>query len=233
MKAPVALALDAPNDEVAIEWARAVEPYITTAKIGLELFVRYGPQIVHSIRQAAPTLDIFLDLKLHDIPNTVAGAAKAAAPLSPTILTVHASGSSAMIASASAALPDTKIAAVTVLTSMDDEELKQLNVSRTAAEQAMHLALLAVHAGARAIVCSPQEVKQLREALPAEITLITPGVRPSGSSHDDQSRIATPQQALADGADLLVIGRPITSGYSTGGTAAVAKAAAAIAESIR
>lgn len=232
MKAPIAVALDAPNRALACDWAQAIEPHVSTVKIGLELFVHYGPAIVEEIREAAPSLEVFLDLKLHDIPNTVAGAARAVAGLAPSILTVHASGSSAMIKAAVDALPQTHIAAVTVLTSLTDDDLQKLNW-KSSRDQAGDLATIAVAAGARALVCSPQEVAEMRRLVGAEIRLITPGVRPAGASLDDQSRVATPQQALHDGADLLVIGRPITGAYETGGLNAVQEAAARIAESIR
>lgn len=233
MKVPIAIALDAPDDLIAIAWAKAVAPYLSTAKIGLELFVRYGPVIVERIRESAPDLEIFLDLKLHDIPNTVAGAAQSAARLRPEILTVHAGGSREMVSAAVAALPDTQIAAVTVLTSLSDEQLSEMNCSVTAAEQAIALAKIAVEAGARAIVCSPAEVHAMRAHLGSTVRLITPGVRPQGTDAGDQTRVATPQEALASGADLLVIGRPITGAYKSEGVMGVAKAAEAIAQSLR
>lgn len=216
-----------------MEWARAVEPWITTAKIGLELFVRYGPAIVDSIRQAAPSLEIFLDLKLHDIPNTVAGAARSIATLAPSILTVHASGGAAMVSAAVKELSFTSVAAVTVLTSLSDQDLRELEFSLNARDQAVHLATVAVAAGAQAIVCSPGEARLMRKTVGPHIRLITPGVRPAGAEKQDQVRVSTPRQALDDGADLLVIGRPITGAYSTLGVEGVAKAAAEIAAGIR
>lgn len=233
MKAPIALALDAPSDEIAIEWAVAVAPIITTVKVGLELFVRYGPDVVRKIRAAAPDLELFLDLKLHDIPNTVAGASRAISDLAPEILTVHASGGREMVRSAASTLPQTQVAAVTVLTSLDDEDLRDLHFALSASDQALVWAENSVNAGARAIVCSPHEARAMRQRIGADVRLITPGVRPSGSDNQDQSRVATPQQALHDGADLLVIGRPITGQFATGGAAAIAEAAANIAASIR
>lgn len=233
MRAPIAVALDAPSDSIAMEWARAVEPVVTTAKIGLELFVRYGPAVVDAVRRAAPTLEIFLDLKLHDIPNTVAGAVRSVAEISPNILTVHASGGSAMVAAAVKELPTTQIAAVTILTSLSDADLRELKFALDAQSQAVHLATVAVAAGAQAIVCSPGEVRLMRKSLGPQVRLITPGVRPSGAQVQDQVRVATPQQALDDGADLLVVGRPITGAYAGDGLAGVAKAAAEIAASIR
>jgi orotidine-5'-phosphate decarboxylase len=195
-------------------------------KVGLELFCAEGAGAVEKIA-ASTDLDIFLDLKLHDIPATVAGAARAVSRLSPAYLTVHASGGPAMVAAASAELPGTRIAAVTVLTSLSDADLDQLGVSGPSLQAVVRLATLAVGAGARALVCSPQEVSSVRAAVGPEIVVITPGVRPAGAGTDDQARVATPEQALADGADLLVVGRPITGAADPG------EAAAAIAASIR
>ena len=212
-RAPIAVAIDAPDLGVLRTWVAAVAPVVSTVKIGLEVFCRDGATAVHAAREAAGAHEpaIFLDLKLHDIPATVAGAAAAVAPLRPAYLTVHASGGAEMIAAAAAALPDTRIVAVTVLTSLDAEALHRIGISGTPTQAAVRLASLAVEAGARAIVCSPQEVAAIRAVVPHDIVLITPGVRPLGADVNDQRRVATPQQALADGADLLVIGRPITA----------------------
>lgn len=213
--APIAVAMDAPSLDVLAEWSAAVAPVVSTVKVGLEVFCRDGAAAVLAAREAAagagrPDIDLFLDLKLHDIPATVGGAARAVAPLAPSFLTVHAAGGAAMIASAAEALPDTRITAVTVLTSLDSSDLDAIGLAGPARDAAVRLAMLAVAAGARAIVCSPQEVAAIRAAVPSDVTLITPGVRPAGASLDDQRRVATPEQAIADGADLLVIGRPIT-----------------------
>ncbi len=213
--APIAVAMDAPSLDVLAEWSAAVAPVVSTVKVGLEVFCRDGAAGVHAAREAAagagrPDIDLFLDLKLHDIPATVGGAARAVAPLSPSFLTVHAAGGAAMIASAAEALPDTRITAVTVLTSLDSSDLDAIGLAGPPRDAAVRLAMLAVAAGARAIVCSPQEVAAIRAVVPADVTLITPGVRPAGASLDDQRRVSTPEQAIADGADLLVIGRPIT-----------------------
>ncbi len=213
--APIAVAMDAPSLDVLTSWTESVAPVVSTIKIGLEVFCRDGAAAVHRARHAAERVGrsdvgVFLDLKLHDIPATVRGAAAAVASLEPTYLTVHATGGSAMIAAAADALPDTRITAVTVLTSLGEDDLSALGLRGPAQEAVVRLARLAVAAGARAIVCSPQEVAAVRASVPQDITLITPGVRPEGSARDDQQRVATPAQALADGADLLVIGRPIT-----------------------
>ena len=213
--APIAVALDAPDLGVLAAWTRAVSPVVSTVKVGLEVFCRDGEQAVITARQAASAVgaspDVFLDLKLHDIPATVAGAARAVADLEPAYLTVHATGGPEMIEAAAVALPNTRITAVTVLTSLDEETLRAVGLIGPASDAAVRLALLSVEAGARGIVCSPQEVAAIRAAVPDDIVLITPGVRPAGSDVNDQKRIATPEQALSDGANLLVIGRPITA----------------------
>jgi orotidine-5'-phosphate decarboxylase len=216
---PLAVALDTADLAVAVRWAAAVAPYVSTAKIGLELFCAEGPAAVEKIRGSAE-LDIFLDLKLHDIPATVAGAARAVAAVAPAYLTVHASGGAAMIEAAAEALPATRIAAVTILTSLDAADLDRLGITGSPAEAVRRLAMLAVAAGARALVCSPREVALVRAAVGPDVVLITPGVRPAGGDQQDQARVATPQQALADGADLLVVGRPITGAADPGAAAA-------------
>jgi len=215
-KAPIAVALDAPDLGVVRAWSRAVAPVVSTLKVGLEVYCRDGAAAVQAARQGASEvgfadIQIFLDLKLHDIPATVAGAALAVAELEPAFLTVHASGGAAMIEAAVNALPNTRITAVTILTSMDEATLASIGMAGPTIDAAVRLAKLAVEAGARAIVCSPLEVAAIRAAVPATITLITPGVRPAGAAVNDQKRVATPQDAIAAGADLLVIGRPITA----------------------
>jgi orotidine-5'-phosphate decarboxylase len=225
--APVAVALDAPDLETALRWTRATAKYVSTMKVGLELFVRYGATAVREVRAAAGECDLFLDLKLHDIPNTVAGAARSVAPLEPTYLTVHAAGGTAMVRAAAEALPSTRITAVTILTSLSEADLEAVGLRTPSTEAGRRLAALAVAAGARAVVCSPHEVAGIRAEVGEAVTLITPGVRPAGAATDDQARIATPQQALADGADLLVIGRPLTAAPDP------AAAAAALARSLR
>src|SRR5258707_8160256 len=207
--APVAVALDAPDLETAARWASLVTPHVSTVKVGLELYLRYGPDVVASVRGAS-RVQVFLDLKLHDIPATVAGAARAVARLKPAFLTVHASGGSTMIRAAVEAAPGTKIAAVTVLTSLRDADLAEIGLAGPASDAVLRLAAIAVEAGAQALVCSPQEAAAVRAEVGPEITLITPGVRPQGADVQDQARVATPEQALAAGADLPVIGRPIT-----------------------
>ena len=225
-KAPIAVALDAPDLATTKLWATAVGPHVQVVKVGLEVFLRDGHAGVQTAR-AASGCDIFLDLKLHDIPATVGGAAESISILNPKYLTVHASGGKEMIKAAVDAVPDTLVTAVTILTSLTAEQLTQMGWAGTPQDIVKRLALQSVEAGARAIVCSPQEVAAVRAEVGSETVLITPGVRPAGSDAGDQKRIATPQQALSDGADLLVIGRPITA------SADLAVAAAQIADSIR
>jgi orotidine-5'-phosphate decarboxylase len=217
--APIAVALDAADLETAARWATLVTPHVSTIKVGLELYLRYGPDMVASVR-GATGVQVFLDLKLHDIPNTVAGAARAVARLKPAILTVHAAGGAAMIRAAVESAPQAKIAVVTVLTSLGDADLARVGLAGPTSDAARRLAVLGVEAGATAVVCSPHEVAAVRAAVGPEITLITPGVRPAGSASHDQARVATPEAALAAGADLLVIGRPITGAADPGAAAA-------------
>jgi orotidine-5'-phosphate decarboxylase len=227
MTAPVAVALDTADLETAISWAAASGPSVSTVKVGLELFLRHGHDAVVKCREASGGRDVFLDLKLHDIPHTVAGAARAVAELAPAYLTVHASGGVAMVRAAVDALPTTKVTGVTVLTSLSAEQLAVIGFVDTPRDAVRRLAVLAVEGGARALVCSPLEVAHVRAEVGPDITLITPGVRPAGGATADQSRVGTPEQALSDGADLLVIGRPIT------GAADVAVAAAELAATLR
>ena len=217
--APVAVALDAPDLETAARWAELVTPHVSTVKIGLELYLRYGPEVVASVR-GGNRVSVFLDLKLHDIPATVAGAARAVARLRADVLTVHAAGGPEVIRAAVAGAPDTTIAAVTVLTSLRGPDLGRIGVSGSLPDVVRRLAVLAVEAGARGLVCSPQEAAAVRAEVGQEVVLITPGVRPVGTEANDQARTATPEEALRAGADLLVIGRPITGAPDPGAAAA-------------
>jgi orotidine-5'-phosphate decarboxylase len=219
VSAPIAVALDTRDLEVAARLATQVLRHVRVVKIGLELFAAHGPRAVEVVR-GGTDVDVFLDLKLHDIPNTVAGAVRSVARLRPDYLTVHATGGSAMVRAAVEAAPDVRITAVTVLTSLSDPDLDAIGLAGPSSDAVRRLALLAVEAGARALVCSPQEVKAVRGEVGPDITLITPGVRLAGAGADDQARVATPQHALANGADLLVIGRPITEAADPGAAAA-------------
>jgi orotidine-5'-phosphate decarboxylase len=224
--APVAVALDAANLDTAARWAALVTPHVSTVKIGLELYLRYGPDVVATVR-GATGVGVFLDLKLHDIPATVSGAARAVSRLRPEILTVHAAGGSDVIRAAVESAPATCVAAVTVLTSLGDDDLSELGVPGPISDVVRRMAVLAVAAGARGLVCSPQEVAAVRAEVGPDVMLITPGVRPAGAALHDQTRVATPEEAIRAGADLLVIGRPITGASDPGA------AAAAVAASIR
>ena len=225
-QAPIAVALDAPDLETAARWAALVTPHVSVLKIGLELYLRYGPDVVASVRGARGVQN-FLDLTLHDPPATVAAAAKAGARLRPALLTVHAAAGRAAIKAAAEAIPAAKIVAVTVLTSLGEADLNRVGLAGPVSSAVRRLATLAVEAGAGGLVCSPQEVAAVRAEVGDEIMLVTPGVRPAGADLHDQARVATPEEALRSGADLLVIGRPITGAADPGA------AAAAIAASLR
>ena len=211
MKAPIILATDTSDLEIAKSWASAVAPHITGIKLGLEFYLNFGAAGVREVC-GDHDLDLFLDLKLHDIPNTVGQAAAAISALNPRFLTVHASGGSAMIAAAAKELPTTMITAVTILTSLSNQDLTEIGYRGDALESAVDLASLAISAGAKAIVCSPMEVAAIRNQIGQAPTIITPGVRPVDPTApaDDQVRTMTPLAALEAGANYLVIGRPIT-----------------------
>ena len=217
MKAPIILATDTSDLEIAKAWARLVAPYITGIKLGLEFFLNFGADGVREV-VADYELDLFLDLKLHDIPNTVGQAAAAVASLKPRFLTVHASGGNAMIAAAAKQLPSTDITAVTILTSLGEPDLVEIGFRSNALESAVGLAKLAISAGAKAIVCSPMEVSAIRAAIGTEPAIITPGVRPIDPTAplDDQVRTMTPLAAIEAGASYVVIGRPITRFWNQG-----------------
>ncbi|MEY2840924.1 MAG: hypothetical protein RLY74_65 [Actinomycetota bacterium] len=205
---PIILALDSTDLNLCRNLIMDTKDYVSIYKLGLEFFNQNGANGVFQLQESVGGFQLFLDLKLHDIPNTIAGASRAISFLKPSFLTVHASGGKEMIKSAVAQLPETAITAVTVLTSLEDESLAEMGLP-SAADLVTSLADISVAAGAQAIVTSPMEVAQLRSRYSSKIKLITPGVRPAQVS-DDQARTATPRQALAAGADYLVIGRPIT-----------------------
>lgn len=216
VKAPIFLAIDTPDLDVAKTWIRMTQDYFIGFKLGLEFFLAFGSQGVKQIREITDA-DIFLDLKLHDIPNTVASATRQAALLKPRFLTVHACGGKAMIGAAVNEGPKIEIAAVTVLTSLDSDDLSEIGFKSNPLETAVVLAKLAKSAGARAIVCSPLEISAVRQAVGPEISIITPGVRPvSEKVCDDQQRTMDPKTALESGANYLVIGRPITKAWALG-----------------
>jgi len=207
----VAYALDFASLEAAREAALRVGDAVGMLKVGLELFVEAGPAAVRLGEEAR--LPVFLDLKLHDIPETVERAVARASALGARVLTVHAAGGAAMLARA-VARADAEgaglaIAAVTVLTSLDGGDLTRAGVTDDVPAHVARLARLAADEGVRAFVCSPHEVRALRDALGPDVTLITPGVRPATGAGDDQKRVATPSRAVADGASFVVVGRPI------------------------
>lgn len=213
MRNPIIVALDVSTAEAALNLARGLAEVVGAFKIGKELFVSAGPEVVRAIRAEGGA--VFLDLKFHDIPNTVAKAVAAAARLEVQMLTIHASGGPAMMQAAEAAAREAEgepplVLGVTVLTSMDGDDLRAVGQAGDSAEQVERLARLAVDSGLRGLVCSPLELPVLREALPAGVQLVTPGIRPTGSATGDQKRTLTPAEAIAAGADWLVIGRPIT-----------------------
>ena len=211
MSSPIILAVDTDEIDIAKRWVSQTSEYIGLFKLGLEFYLRFGAQGIKEI-QSQTDKRIFLDLKLHDIPNTVNGATKQVADLKPRFLTVHASGGKEMVKAAVTAAPEVEITAVTILTSLNQMELGEIGFSGSTLERATELAKLAVSAGARAIVCSPLEISAIRGVIPDEVVIITPGIRPLDQSKgDDQKRTMDPKSALAAGANYLVIGRPITA----------------------
>ncbi len=210
---PIIVALDYDKKDEALQLIDKLDPDMCRLKIGKEMFTLFGPQLVKDIHSRG--FDLFLDLKFHDIPNTVAKAVTAAAELGVWMTNVHASGGLAMMQAAQNALASygkdaPLLIAVTVLTSMSDEELKLLGINVTAAEHVKRLAALTQQAGLNGIVCSAQEASMLKAEFGQEFKLVTPGIRPVGADKGDQHRIMTPSQAIAAGSDYLVIGRPIT-----------------------
>ena len=206
------VALDVPDAASAIELVNQLEPCCHWFKVGLELFVAAGPSVLEAI--AARGHSIFLDLKFHDIPNTVAGAVRSAAKLGVRMINVHALGGPAMLAAAQdslAGFPDPpQLLAVTMLTSMDRAQLKATGLERSPSEEVELLARMSLDAGIRGFVCSPEEVARLRAMTGPEGVLVTPGIRPAGADKGDQKRTATPAKSLKSGASYLVVGRPIT-----------------------
>jgi orotidine-5'-phosphate decarboxylase len=218
------VALDVPDSTSALALVDRLENSCQWFKIGLELFIAAGPAVVEPLLKRSHS--IFLDLKLHDIPNTVASAVRSASALGVQMLTVHASGGPAMLTAAREALSGLEsppqLLAVTVLTSMDADQVHAVGLKRSPAHQVELLARMGLEAGVHGFVCSPQEVAALRAITGPQGVLVTPGIRPTGAAVADQKRIATPAQALREGASYLVVGRPITQ------AAEPAKAAEAI-----
>jgi orotidine-5'-phosphate decarboxylase len=208
----IIVALDYPEAKPALELVARLQPSLCRLKVGKELFTAAGPQLVEQCMQRG--FEVFLDLKFHDIPNTTAQACKAAASLGVWMVNVHALGGRKMMETAREALSKTtrppKLIAVTVLTSMAQEDLAGIGITATPAEMVLRLATLARDSGLDGVVCSAQEAALLRQHCGKEFCLVTPGIRPVDAAADDQSRIMTPAAALQNGASYLVIGRPIT-----------------------
>ncbi|HEX4039771.1 MAG TPA: orotidine-5'-phosphate decarboxylase [Acidobacteriaceae bacterium] len=228
MDSRLIVALDLPDARSALALADRLQGLCRWCKVGLELFSAEGPSVVRELRRRG--FSVFLDLKLHDIPNTVAGGVRSVAALGAELLTVHAAGGPAMLEAAvqaAASVADApQLLAVTVLTSMDRSQLSAIGVDRSPADQVLQLAAMAAGAGIPGFVASPEEVSSLRRLYPGA-TLVTPGIRPAGAAVGDQKRTATPASALAAGASYLVVGRPITQ------AADPAAAARAIVEEMR
>jgi orotidine-5'-phosphate decarboxylase len=226
---PIILAVDTSDFDTARAWIDATRESIDIYKLGLEFFLTFGSAGIESIARESGA-SIFLDLKLHDIPNTVKKSAGVVDHLHPRFLTVHASGGAAMISAAVSAVTSTSITAVTVLTSLADADLADLGYAKPALETAVSMSRVATAAGATSIVCSPLEIEAIRAVIPQSVEIITPGVRPADESGgDDQMRTMTPAQAMSAGANFLVIGRPITSRWSEGKAAMAARAAQLVA----
>ena len=203
------VALDFPNQSKALALVAALHDSVSFYKIGLQLYTVGGPAVVQAI--AATGAKIFLDLKLHDIPNTVANAVAAAGDLGVNLLTVHLTGGSAMLEAAVKAKPaQLSLLGVTVLTSATEETLREIGVTAQVEEQVLRLARLGRTAGVDGLITSPQEVAALRKQLGEKTLLVTPGIRPAWAAADDQKRFTTPREAIDAGADYLVVGRPIT-----------------------
>ncbi|MFO1487783.1 MAG: orotidine-5'-phosphate decarboxylase [Verrucomicrobiota bacterium] len=216
MRNPIIAALDVPSAEQALKLAREIAPAVGAFKIGKELFVAAGPDIVRKVRDTGAS--VFLDLKFHDIPNTVAKAIASATRLDVQMTTIHTSGGSEMMRAAEKAAHDTAKAAgltaplvlgVTVLTSSTRETLAEIGCEADTEKQVLRLAQLAVKSGLRGLVCSPLEIAALRKVLPPTVQLVTPGIRTGAEKADDQKRTLSPREAMDAGASWLVVGRPI------------------------
>lgn len=209
----VIVALDTSDPNQALDFSKRVSPELCKLKVGKELFTSAGPQLVETL--SGKGFDVFLDLKFHDIPNTVKKAVYAASQLGIWMINVHAIGGGAMLSAAREGVDMAGnrrpfLIAVTVLTSMSDNDMQQIGINRSVSDQVEKLAELALQNGLDGLVCSAQEAKTLRHRFGTAALLVTPGIRPAGSNADDQQRIMTPQQALIEGSSYLVIGRPIT-----------------------
>ena len=209
MNSPLIIALDFPEADQAIRFSNKLDPALCRVKVGKELFTQAGPKLVETLMKKG--FEVFLDLKFHDIPNTVAAACRAAANLGVWMVNVHAMGGSAMMKAAREAIEDSscKLIAVTLLTSMGREDLKEIGLMGEPLDIVDRLATLAKSCNLDGVVCSAMEAAMLRTKFGKDFCLVTPGIRPAGSSQGDQKRIMTPKEAIASGSDYLVIGRPI------------------------
>lgn len=223
---PIICAIDTPDLSKATALCKTVQPHVGAIKLGLEFFVSHGPQGIRSI--ADLRIPIFLDLKLHDVPNTIKGAVRAATKLHVAMLTIHTQGGKEMMKIAQdtaneeadkLGITPPLILGVTMLTSLDDNDAADLGYPHSVQDQVLRLVELAYGAGVKGIVCSPQEIQLIRKHCPADITLVTPGIRPAAAD-DDQKRVLTPKEAMAHGANYLVVGRPITQAENPADAAA-------------
>ncbi len=225
---PIFVAIDTPDLDKALAIARAAGPHVGGLKVGLEFITAQGPDGVRAMTRLGHP--VFADVKFHDIPNTVAGASREIARLGVSIFNIHASGGEAMMRAAkdaaSAINPGTKIIAVTLLTSLDENDVAAIGYRDTAADQVVRLASLAQKSGLDGVVCSAHEIAQIRKACGDDFLLVVPGIRPAGADLADQRRVMTPREAVDAGADIIVIGRPINAAPDPG------EAARAIHESL-
>lgn len=221
-------ALDTSDLEQAKQWASTIGPVTKALKVGMEFVNSFGPQGIEAVQKAAPNADLFIDLKFHDIPNTVAGAVRTTcARFSPAYLNVHAAGGKTMMQAAKDACgKDTKLLAVTVLTSLSEEEINAVGYKAGLSDRVTQMAKLTQESGLDGVVCSSKEIELIRQSCDADFELMVPGIRPAGADTQDQKRVMTPELAVQKGATHLVIGRPIT------GAADPAKAAQDILDSL-
>lgn len=212
----IIIALDFPDAPRALDLAARLDPISCKLKVGKELFTAAGPQLVEQVMRRG--FDVFLDLKFHDIPATVANACKSAAHLGVWMMNIHALGGRRMLMAAREAIPTgtSKVIAVTLLTSMESGDLKEIGLTGEPQDVVRRLALLAYDCGLDGVVCSPLEAPELKKMIGQDFCLVTPGIRPAEAAADDQRRISTPRQAIINGADYLVIGRPVTQASDPG-----------------
>lgn len=235
LRNPIFCAIDTPDLGTATTWAARIGDHVGGIKLGLEFISAHGPKGINQVMKASD-LPVFLDVKFHDIPNTVAGAVRAIAATKPFMINVHASGGRSMMQAAVEAaseaayehvVPRPLVIGVTILTSLSDADLAEVGMASSTADQAIRLAVLAKESGLDGVVCSPLEAARIRAECGPNFKLVTPGVRPEWAAANDQKRIMTPEQAVAAGADYLVVGRPITAAEDP--AAAALRIASAIA----